>query len=202
MNKINKAFNKLSYIYEGLKWKCKISKLGKNPRIGKHLKVVNPQYLTIGNNVQILDNVTLTMIPLNDHHKPSLVIKDGVRIQKWCDIGCGNNIIINENCNIGPYVHIVDRDHIYEDPLIPVKKQGNYSKGAVIIKEGTWVGFRAQILSNVTIGKHCVIAAGSVVTKDVPDYCVVAGNPARIVKSYNWETKTWQKIKNEKCIQK
>jgi acetyltransferase-like isoleucine patch superfamily enzyme len=60
-------------------------------------------------------------------------------------------------------------------------------KDQVLVGEGSWIGFRANILSGVTIGKHCVVAAGAVVTRSVPDYCVVAGCPARIIKKYDFQ---------------
>lgn len=59
------------------------------------------------------------------------------------------------------------------------------------------VGFGVQVMPGVTIGRHCVIAAGSIVTKDIPDYCVAVGAPAKVVKKYNVETKKWEKIKLE-----
>lgn len=59
--------------------------------------------------------------------------------------------------------------------------------------------FKGKCMSGITIGRHCVIAAGSIVTKDVPDYCVVAGNPAKIVRKYNEETGIWEKPASALC---
>ena len=57
------------------------------------------------------------------------------------------------------------------------------------------LGFGCQILSGVKIGKHCVVAAGAVVTKDVPDYSVVGGNPAKLLKRYSFEKKEWVRVR-------
>ncbi|RYE37044.1 MAG: acyltransferase, partial [Sphingobacteriaceae bacterium] len=57
-----------------------------------------------------------------------------------------------------------------------------------------WIGANVVITAGTTIGKHCVIAAGAVVTKNVPDFCIAAGNPARIIKKYNAEQKAWLKV--------
>ena len=64
----------------------------------------------------------------------------------------------------------------------------------VFIGEGCWIGERVMILPGVTIGKKCIIGAASVVTKDVPDYCIALGSPAKVVKKYNFETHEWERV--------
>jgi acetyltransferase-like isoleucine patch superfamily enzyme len=63
----------------------------------------------------------------------------------------------------------------------------------ITIQDEVWIGANAVILAGVCIGKHSVIAAGSIVTKDVPPYTVAGGNPARVLKSFNPETKQWER---------
>ena len=77
---------------------------------------------------------------------------------------------------------------------MPITVQPLISKGGVEIGDHCWLGFGCEILSGVNIGKHSIIAARAVVTKDVPSYSIVAGNPAKIVKKYNFVTKEWEKI--------
>lgn len=91
------------------------------------------------------------------------------------------------------YVHVTDHSHGYEDIDMPISKQPLISKGPVIIEDEYWLGFSCEILSGVHIGRHSIIAARAVVTKDVPPYSIVAGNPARIVKKYNFETNKWER---------
>ena len=91
------------------------------------------------------------------------------------------------------YVHVTDHSHGYEDINMPISKQPLISKGPVIIEDECWLGFCCEILSGVHIGRHSIIAARAVVTKDVPPYSIVAGNPARIVKKYNFETNKWER---------
>ena len=91
------------------------------------------------------------------------------------------------------YVHVTDHSHGYEDINMPISKQPLISKGPVIIEDECWLGFSCEILSGVHIGRHSIIAARAVVTKDVPPYSIVAGNPARIVKKYNFETNKWER---------
>ena len=68
----------------------------------------------------------------------------------------------------------------------------------VKICENVWIGENAIILPGIEIGKNSIIGAGSVVTKNVPENCIVAGNPARIIKKYNFGNKKWEKVNNIK----
>jgi acetyltransferase-like isoleucine patch superfamily enzyme len=91
-------------------------------------------------------------------------------------------IIIANNVLIGTNVVITVNNHNYSNPDLPIMKQGG-SSSSIVIKEGAWIGANATILHNTgIIGRNSVVAAGAVVTKEVPDYCVVAGIPAKIIK--------------------
>ncbi|MBR4388623.1 MAG: acyltransferase [Prevotella sp.] len=121
-------------------------------------------------------------------------------IGDYCSIGIRNSFAAIDKVQIGNnvlfagYVHITDHSHGYEDINLPVKKQKLISKGPVIIEDDCWLGFGCEILSGVHIGKHSIVAARAVVTKDVPDYSIVAGNPAKIIKKYNFETRQWERV--------
>ena len=108
-------------------------------------------------------------------------------------LGAINKIQIGKNVLFAGYVHITDHSHGYEDISQPIAPQKLISKGPVIIEDDCWLGFNCEILSGVHIGKHCIIAARAVVTKDIPPYSIAAGNPAKIVKRYNMDTKQWEK---------
>ncbi len=84
-------------------------------------------------------------------------------------------------------------NHTYEDISMSIHDQ-KVTTAEIKIEDEAWIGANAVIVAGVTIGKHSVVAAGSVVTKDVPPYSIVAGNPARLLKQYNWETKKWEKV--------
>lgn len=85
---------------------------------------------------------------------------------------------------LSPNVYITDYDHEYRNLEVPVIDQGIVQKGqAVSIGDGSYIGINTVIVGNVKIGKHCVIGANSVVTKDVPDFCVAVGTPARVIKN-------------------
>ena len=64
----------------------------------------------------------------------------------------------------------------------------------LIIGEGSWIGINVVIIGDVHVGKNCVIGANSIVINDIPDYSVAVGNPAKIIKKYDFEAKTWKKV--------
>lgn len=96
----------------------------------------------------------------------------------------GNDVMLAQNAVLSGL------NHGYKDVHVPIKDQ-EVSTQKITVKDGAWIGANAVITAGVTIGKNSVVAGGSVVVKDVPDYCVVAGNPAKIVKKYNAESGTW-----------
>lgn len=111
-------------------------------------------------------------------------------------IGLSNTIIgpvtIGHDIRLAQNITLSGLNHNYQDISCPIHVQG-VSIAPIIIEDATWIGANVVVLAGVTIGKHCVIAAGSIVTKDIPSYSVAVGNPARVVKKYNHETKVWVK---------
>lgn len=93
----------------------------------------------------------------------------------------GGNIYIEDDVLIGSGVHIYTTNHNYKNPNKLIINQGSTVKD-VFLKKGCWIGANSIILPGVTIGENSVIAAGSIVTKNVPDKVLVAGNPAKIIK--------------------
>lgn len=161
-------------------------------RIYENIDFKNIKQIYIGSNSTIEHDTQL--YALKD--KGKIIIGNNVHIGPFNRFSSCDEIIIEDNVLFAAYVHITDHSHEYRDIKIPVLYQGIFSDGSVRIGEGSWIGIKAEILSGVTIGKHCIIAAGAVVTKNIPDYCVVAGIPAKIIKKYNFETQHWEKIKN------
>jgi len=106
-----------------------------------------------------------------------------------CVIGRGSHIVAHQSVRIGddvwtgPYVYVTDQNHGYEDPDVPVGRQFPVNR-PVSIGSGSWLGAGAIVLPGTTIGRNVVIAAGSVVRGTVPDRCVVAGVPGRIVREH------------------
>jgi acetyltransferase-like isoleucine patch superfamily enzyme len=112
----------------------------------------------------------------------------GVGTKLTGPITLGNNILLAQN------VLMSGLNHDFEDPSVPIVHQG-YSVAEIVVEDGVWIGAGAIVTAGVHIGRNAVVGAGSVVTKDVPPYSVVVGNPAKVVKQYDFELKKWVKIK-------
>lgn len=138
-------------------------------------------------------NVHFFCLNLIDNNTPEIRIGTGSIIGKYNDFGCSELIEIEEDVITAPFVHFTDRNHCNEDIDTPIMHQSTTVKGPIRIGASSWLGFGVQVMSGVSIGKHCVVAAGSIVTKDIPDYSVAAGNPARVIKRYNFDSKRWEK---------
>lgn len=110
-------------------------------------------------------------------------IGQGSEVGERCRISIANSLNIGKKVLLSPNVYITDCDHEYRNLEVPVIDQGIVQKGqTVTIGDGSYIGINAVIVGNVKIGKHCVIGANAVVTKDVPDYCVAVGSPVTVIK--------------------
>ena len=118
-------------------------------------------------------------------------------IGDYCRIGLSNTVIgpirIDNGVNISQNVVLIGLNHNYRDITKNIIEQG-ITTSPIHIGEHTIIGANVIVLPGVNIGKHCFIGAGCVVTKDIPDYCVTVGNPARIIKRFNPQTQMWEKV--------
>jgi acetyltransferase-like isoleucine patch superfamily enzyme len=127
---------------------------------------------------------------LGERYDGVLRIGDDTSIGQNFIVSCAGSMVIGSDVLISSNVHIGDAIHGYEDPDLPVIAQP-MSRGYIIVADGAFIGVNAVILPNVRIGRHAVVGAGAVVTRDVPDFCVVAGNPARIIRRYDANRRAW-----------
>lgn len=170
--------------------KHKFHYFGKNTYIHYSTRIKNPKYISLGNEVYIGEFCVIeAWNKYNElEYSPNISIGDGTMINRMCHIGSINEVKIGKNCLIGSNVMIIDHSHgnnTYTELLIHPAKRNLYSKGTIIINDRVWIGEQVLILPDVTIGEGAIIGAGSVVTKDIPPYCVAVGNPARVIKKYN-----------------
>lgn len=158
-------------------------------------KMLTPDCISIGKSVIIWYNCRIEGVKKynNKVYTPSIVLSDGVRIQQGVHITCANQILIGKNTCISANVTITDINHPYSNTDIPIERQDIEVK-EVFIGEDSKIYNGAVILPGVKIGKHVCIGANSVVNKDIPDYSIAVGAPARVVKKYNFDTKKWEKI--------
>jgi acetyltransferase-like isoleucine patch superfamily enzyme len=151
--------------------------------------------ISLGNSVSLKRGAWLNVATEETAGEPVIVIEDSCAIGIDSIISAKNRIHLEKYVLIAQSVIIVDHNHAYEDITRPIVQQGITEGGRIRIGWGTWIGHGAAILcpkGDLTIGRNCVIAANSVVTRSIPDYSLVAGLPARIIRQYDPETKTWR----------
>jgi len=148
--------------------------------------VFGERWITIGADTLIgaLVSMSAGMVPGQDLGPvPVLRIGDRCVIGRGSHIVAHHSLVIGDDVFTGPYVYITDQNHGYADPDQPIGRQLPRN-AAVQIGSGSWLGAGAVVLPGACIGRNAVIAAGSVVRGPVPDRCVVAGVPARVVRQY------------------
>ena len=164
----------------------------------RHSMIIKPFLATYDcismGNARVLNNARIEGVKRYNNvcFNPEIIIEDGVSIQQNLHLTCANKIVIGKNTAIAANVTITDIHHPYTDINVPIERQDIEVK-EVVIGEECKIYNGAVILPGVHIGKHVSIGANSVVNRDIPDYCVVAGAPARIIKRFNFETNQWQK---------
>ena len=144
------------------------------------------RWIEIGAGTMIGTQVSLSagMVPGQDlGGVPLLRIGDRCLIGRGSHIVAHHSIVIGDDVYTGPYVYITDQNHGYADPEVPIGRQWP-SNAAVSIGAGSWLGAGVIVLPGAVIGRNVVVAAGSVVRGTVPDCCVIAGVPARVVREY------------------
>jgi acetyltransferase-like isoleucine patch superfamily enzyme len=111
-------------------------------------------------------------------------------------VGLGNVIIgpvrIGHEVMLAQNIVISGLNHGFEDVNISPRRQKEICK-QIVISDDVWIGANVVITAGVTLGKHCIIGAGSIVTKDIPPYSVAVGNPAKVIKSYNFKNGLWER---------
>jgi len=183
ITKIKKALNSLKTVLEKKRLekvvkRCLNGDVRHYPFATGWFLVKNKGILSFGKNV-LLRSFKWNPIEISINHGAELYIGDNVFINQGVRLVSGTSIIIENN------VHIGDESLFLGEDFHSVDKNNNPKKGLILIKEGAWIASRVIILKNCVIGKNSVVAAGSVVTKDIPDNVMVAGVPAKILKKIN-----------------
>ncbi len=162
-------------------------------------------YIYIGDRVKF---VTIGKVLLGHHlivrpnsHLFSMDAQSVIQIGDYTEIGHDstisalNKVLLGKGVLLAPRVYIADHNHEYRNINKPIYQQSFRCNmhDEVVIGDGTWIGINSVIVGNVHIGKNCVVGANTFVNCDIPDYCVVVGNPCRIVKKYSISEDKWLK---------
>jgi len=168
---------------------------------------INPLYHKRGKSTVVRSRARLDVLPSNKFEIGSYsMVEDFSTINNGVgDVIIGNNTIIGMgNVVIGPVtignsvifaqnVVVSGLNHSYEDIKVPIRDQ-TVTTLPIVIEDEVWIGANAVVTAGVTIGKHSVVAAGAVVTKNISPYSIVVGNPARVVKKYDFSKHEWVRV--------
>jgi acetyltransferase-like isoleucine patch superfamily enzyme len=163
----------------------------------------------IGDGVQILglDNVRIgeyctiganTLITINNRLDNSikLDIRDNVYVGRFNFFTVGNYVVIKEFCIIGNNCAFLCSNHIINDPLVPYALSGASDSMSIVLGVNCWLGHNVSVVGDVTIGHGSVIGANSVVVTSIPPFSIAVGNPARVIKRYNFRVGVWERTQD------
>lgn len=162
---------------------CGPNALIRSPRI-----IYGGRFIRIGSGFDAFPGLRIEAFDrhLDKQFTPRITIGDRVSINYDCHIGCVNEITIGNDVLLASRVYISDHSHgapDYHDVDVPPSDRKVFSKGPVVIEDGVWIGEGACVLPGVRIGRHAIVGANAVVTRDVPPYAIIGGVPARVLKT-------------------
>ncbi len=183
----------IRFLFKKLRGRRRLfAKYCKHSVIASSVKTSSPSNIYIGNRVSIGMRTWIDAKPHTGIKDCCLVFKDGVTIGEYNHIYATNSIVFLEDVLTANYVYVSDNLHSYQDVDTPIQKQPIKQLKPVVIGKGSWLGEHVSIIG-ACVGSHSVIGANSVVTKDIPDFCIAVGVPAKIIKRYDFENSCWRK---------
>jgi acetyltransferase-like isoleucine patch superfamily enzyme len=179
--------------------------IGKKVTFHLTSKVYRPRSprISLGSFVSLREYAWLNVVSDDPNGEPIIILEDNCHVGFGSIVSGKNKIHLERDVLIGQMVLVLDHNHEYEDIEAPVIDQGVNEGGTIRIGQGTWIGHSAAIISprgDLTIGRNCVIASHSVVMRSIPDYSVVAGYPATIIRHYDPESRTWRVGRRQSSI--
>jgi acetyltransferase-like isoleucine patch superfamily enzyme len=183
------------YVFKFPIYKFKFGSIGIGSKLFSPI-LEGTKNIFIGKDVYIRKNTWLASVPVTGENKSQLIIGDGSYIGHFCHIYASKKIEIGKKVLLADRVYISDNLHDYKNIHLPIISQPILQIATVKIDDGAWLGENACIIG-ASIGKNSVIGANSVVTKDIPDYAVAVGAPAKIIKRFNFDNNVWQKTDAE-----
>lgn len=171
----------------------KFEKFGHDSVLYHPLCIRGRENICIGNHTTILNGVRMQVYNDLTGEQSKIKIGDNCYIGYNNTFLAGGNITLEDGVLMASNILISSENHSIDPESPDYYMNQKLSCAPIVVGEGTWIGEKVSILSGVTIGKKCVIGAGSIVTKDIPDFSIAVGSPAKVIKKYNFNTHEWEK---------
>ena len=169
----------------------KLNACGQNVDIKEPI-IIDYSFLSIGNNSHILRDARIQNVSGTD--KIRIRIGDNTGIGYRFSVLAGADVTIGNNVAVASDVFLSSGSHGIDPEIEQSYGCQPYLGQPIVIKDGAWLGEKVIVLTGVTIGEKSIVGAGSVVTRDVPDYSIAVGNPAKVIKKYNLEKHCWESV--------
>jgi acetyltransferase-like isoleucine patch superfamily enzyme len=182
--------SKLARMTKAIWWRSRLAAFGSKSFIARPSYIVGGKSISIGQNVAIHRFGRLEALNAHDG-TIRIEIGDATAIQPFAHIGAVDRVTIGRGCLFASFAYVSDHDHDFSDPMDPPRSNGRVVAAPVTIGDYVWLGQRAIVLKGVTIGQRSIIGAGSVVTRDVPEYSIAVGSPARVIRRWDHQLRQW-----------
>lgn len=170
-----------------------LGSLGKGTIIIRPYNITGRKHIFIGKNSQILQHSLMLAVSNYEsvEYSPSIEIGENVYIGRYAYFVACTQIQIGEGCVLSEHVYITDLNHGYDPRAGLILKQAIENKGPVILGANCFLGYRTTVVPGVTLGEWCIVGANSVVTRSFPAYSMIAGAPAKLIKTYSHKSQRW-----------
>ena len=196
MNNLHVVLKRIKTMLFSIKYKITFRKFGNLSYIIKPIFISNPQRIIVGKRVGIWNGLRMEAITKYNKVKfnPEIIIEDYVKIQQNFHCTCADKVVIGKGTLITQNVGVFDIVHPYTDIKVSPSNQDIIHK-KVEIGENCMIGMNSVILPGTKLGPHTIVGANSVVNLTTEGHCVVVGNPAKIIKKYNFDTQSWDRVR-------
>ena len=184
------VIGKLRTIWFAFTYRSSFRSLGSGALLVSPFRLDGAELIEVGAKSVFQRGVWLYCCGVDVGKPATLSIGEGCVFGYHNHITCVQSVVIGDHVLTANNVYISDNLHEYEDIERPIMHQKVKFKAMTSIGSGSWIGENVCIIG-ASVGKNCVIGANAVVTHDIPDYSVAVGSPARVIKQYNFESKSW-----------